>query len=216
VTHEGAFTRNHFIDLVRSFQLEGTPDVERFAFPPEVYAFRDEAAKTATDTFAWLSKQCAVRPRDWVPHLYLGMLADANDRHSFVVQGYSRAVELLEDVKDRTPKQTRTLMFALERAARAHADEEKFDKSLPFCERAVRTVKPGDPPEIQRYREDALFNLACCYAMTGQRDKALATLQLALEVRPDFKERALASGHLQSLRQLEAFQRLVGDAPPGR
>jgi hypothetical protein len=208
----GAFTRNHFIDLVRSFRLEGTPDVQRFAFPPEVYAFRDEAAKTPTDTWAWLTKQCAVRPGDWVPHLYLGMLADANDRHSFVVQGYTRAVDLLENAKERTPKQTRALMFAFERTARAHADEEKFDKSLPFCERAVRTAKPSDPPEIQRFREEALFNLACCYAMTLQREKALTTLQLALEVRPDFKERAATNKLLESLRATDVFQKLVGEA----
>jgi hypothetical protein len=215
VLQEGTFERKHFIELVRSFRIEGTPDVERFAFPREVYAFRDEAAKTPTDTFAWLTKQCAVRPGDWVPHLYLGMLADANDRHSFVVQGYSRAVDLLEDVKDRNAKQTRTLMFALERAARAHADEEKFEKSLPFCERAVRTVKPTDPPEIQRFREEALFNLACCYAMTTQREKALATLQLAIEARPDFKERASTSKFLESLRQMEGFQRIVADTHKG-
>lgn len=212
VLQEGTFERKHFIELVRSFRLEGVPDVARFAFPPEVYIFRDEAAKTATDSFAWLTKQCAVRPGDWVPHLYLGMLADANDRHSFVVQGYTRAVDLLEDVKDRTPKQTRTLMFALERTARAHADEEKFEKSIPFCEQAIRTAKPSDPPEILRFREEALFNLACCYAMTTQREKALATLQLAIEARPDFKERAIASKLLDSLRALDAFKQLVGDA----
>lgn len=212
VGQEATFTRNAFIDLVKSFRLEGVPDVNLFVFPPEVYAFRDEAARAETDTFSWLSKQCAVRPGDWVPQLYLGMLADANDRHSFVIQGYARAVDLLDDVKDRTAKQTRTLMFALERAALAHADEEKFEKALPFCEQAVRTARPGDPPEIQRFREEALFNLACCYAMVSQRENALTTLKLALEARPDFKERAIASKLLASLRTLDAFRHLVGDS----
>ncbi|MFN0006715.1 MAG: tetratricopeptide repeat protein [Planctomycetota bacterium] len=212
VGQEATFTRNTFIDLVKSFRLEGVPDVNRFAFPPEVYTFRNEAAKAETDSFSWLSKQCAVRPGDWVPQLYLGMLADANDRHSFVIQGYTRAVDLLGDVKDRTAKQTRTLMFALERAALAHVDEEKFEKAIPFWERAVRTAKPGDPPEIQRFREEALFHLACCYAMNSQRENALTTLKLAIEVRPDFKERAIASNLFASLRALDAFRQLVGGA----
>lgn len=211
VGQPGTFSRSDFIDLVRSFRIEGKPDVSLLLFPPEAYAFRDEAAQAGTDAYAWLTKQCVMRGGDWVPHLYLGMLAEANDRQSFVVQGYTRAVDLLEDVKNRTAKQTRTLMFALDRAARVHASEKRFEKARPFCEKAVRIAQPEDPPEIQRFREEALFNLACCYAMTQQREGAMTTLQLAIEARPDFKERASASQLLEPLRNLDAFQRLVGD-----
>jgi len=208
------FSRSDFIELVRSFHIEGVPDVNRFVFPPEVYSFRDEAAKASGDAYAWLTKQCVMRGGDWVPHLYLGMLAETNDRQSFVIQGYTRAVDLLEGVKGRTPKQAHTLMFALERVAHVHTAEKRFDKALPFCAKAVRIVQAEDPPEIQRFREEALFNLACCYAMTQQREGAMSTLQLAIAARPDFKDRASASALLESLRHLDAFQKLVGDVKP--
>ena len=208
------FSRSDFIELVRSFHIEGAPDVNRFVFPPEVYSFRDEAAKASGDAYAWLTKQCVMRGGDWVPHLYLGMLAETNDRQSFVIQGYTRAVDLLEGVKGRTPKQAHTLMFALERVAHVHTAEKRFDKALPFCAKAVRIVQAEDPPEIQRFREEALFNLACCYAMTQQREGAMSTLQLAIAARPDFKDRASASALLESLRHLDAFQKLVGDVKP--
>ena len=210
----GTFSRGDFIELVQSFRIEGKPDTSLLVFPPEAYAFRDEAAQSGGDeTYAWLTKQCVMRGGDWVPHLYLGMMAEANDRQSFVVQGYSRAIDLLEDVPNRTVKQSRALMYALERVALVHVAEKKFDKALPFCDRAVRIARPEDPPEILRYREEALFNLACCYAKTGQKEGALSTLQLAIQVRPDFRERAEESELLESLRNLEAFQKLVGAAP---
>ena len=214
VGQAGTFSRSDFIDFVKSFQIEGKPDVGLLVFPPEAYAFRDEAAQgSGEETYAWLTKQCVMRGGDWVPHMYLGMLAEANDRQSFVVQGYTRAVDLLEDYPNRTVKQSRALLFTLERVALLHAAEKRYEKALPFCEKAVRLSKPEDPPEIQRFREEALFNLACCYAKTGQRDGALSTLQLAIQVRPDFKERAIESDLLESLRNLEAFQKLVGTAP---
>ena len=210
VGQAGTFSRNDFIDLVKSFRVDGRPDVSVLAFPPEVYAFRDEAAHVGTDTYSWLAKECVVRTGDYVPNLYLGMLAETNDRQSLVVQGYTRAVDLLESMKGRTAKQSRTLMFVLERAARVHTSEKRFDRALPFCQRSVRLARAEDPPEIQRFREEALFNLACCYAMTQQRDGALSTLELAIAARPDFKERASKSELLESLRHLDAFQKLVG------
>jgi hypothetical protein len=211
VGEAGTFSRNDFIALVQSFRVEGKPDVNLLAFPPELYAFRDEAAVAQADTLAWVTNQCVVHTGSWAPHLYLGLLADVNDRHSFVVQGYTRAADLLEDVKDRTPKQTRSLLFALDRAATVHAALKKYDKALEFCETAIAIPRPEDPPEIQRYREEALFNLAGCKAKLSQKDGALATLKLALEVRPDFKERAATSEMLESLRNLPEFKALVGN-----
>jgi tetratricopeptide (TPR) repeat protein len=57
-------------------------------------------------------------------------------------------------------------------------------------------------------RGEALYNLACFYATSGQADKALALLPEALRIQPDVVEWSKEDPDLVSLHGLPAYQAL--------
>jgi tetratricopeptide (TPR) repeat protein len=61
---------------------------------------------------------------------------------------------------------------------------------------AERLMKVDDSPS---WRATAVYNLACAYAMGGQREKAIANLRQALELNPDLTEWSKKDPDLTSL-----------------
>jgi hypothetical protein len=205
-----AFSKDDFIRLVKTWRVSGKVDRRSLWLPPEVYAFRDDAAKAQGDQLAWVTKQCDERADEWPVHFYLGSLGDQMKKPESTVRGYSRAADLLGAVADRTPKQTGAMVEALDRLAFEMASQKKFADVIPFCSRIVEVVKPNDVEDLRKFREDALYHLACCCAKTEQPDKAMDYLRQAISARPAFKKDAATDDMLAPLRKKPEFKSLVG------
>jgi len=67
---------------------------------------------------------------------------------------------------------------------------------------------------FERYGEQALlqYNLACAEARLGETDQALGHLASAIEQRPSFADDARGDPDFASVRDLERFAQLVGEA----
>jgi hypothetical protein len=204
------FSKDDFVRLVKTWRVSGKVDRGSLRLPPEVYAFRDEAAKAGGDQLAWVTKQCDARADDWAVHFYFGALGYQVKKIEVVAQGYSRAADLLSNAGDRTPKQTRAMVEALDGAAFALAMQKKFTEAIPVCSRLVDAVKPNDVEDLRKLREQALYNLACCHAMTEQPDKAIDYLRQAISARPAYKKSAATDEMLAPLRKKPEFKSLVG------
>lgn len=61
---------------------------------------------------------------------------------------------------------------------------------------------------LPEWRNVARYNLACFYALTGQKDKALVELRESLQMNPDLIEWSKRDSDLDSLRDDPAFQAL--------
>ena len=55
-----------------------------------------------------------------------------------------------------------------------------------------------------------LYNLACCEALAGRKEDAIAHLRVAFERRPSLRDLAKEDTDLDSLRDEPAFRELVG------
>ena len=55
-----------------------------------------------------------------------------------------------------------------------------------------------------------LYNLACCEALTGRKEDAIAHLRVAFQKRPSLRELATQDSDFDSLRDEPAFSELVG------
>ena len=55
-----------------------------------------------------------------------------------------------------------------------------------------------------------IYNLACCEALTGRKEDAIAHLRTAFEQRPVLRDFAKEDTDLDSLRDEPAFRELVG------
>lgn len=206
----GDFTRADFLAVAKTLTLTGRADVAKLSLPPEVYAFRDEAARAGSDPLGWVSKQCLARKDDWAAAFYLGALADQREKPDVSVQGYSRAAELLGAMRERSAKHSNAFVTALDRAAWTCASQKKYKEAIPFCAKLVEVVPASDPPELRKYREQALYHLACCQAATGKHSAAIETLRQAIAEKPEFKESAAQEELLAPLRTKPEFKKLVG------
>ena len=56
----------------------------------------------------------------------------------------------------------------------------------------------------------ACYNKACCYGLQKNIDLAIATLQQAINLYPDCRERAKIDSGFDSIRQDDRFQSLIG------
>jgi tetratricopeptide (TPR) repeat protein len=204
------FAKDDFIRIVKSWRTSGRVDRSAFVWPGEAYAFRDEASKASGDQLEWVSKQCATRGEEWPAHFYLGALAEEKAEPDAMVAGYSRAADLLGAMERRNAKQNHALVESLDRAAFALAIQRKFAEATPLCLRVLDVMRNNDAPELRAFREQALYNLASCYALTSQPDKALDSLRQALQAQPSLKQRAAKDETLASLHELPAFKSLVG------
>lgn len=60
---------------------------------------------------------------------------------------------------------------------------------------------------------EAVYNLACCYALLGERDNALIYLSRSIKFNPHCAGWALEDGEFRDLRKDEYFQQLVHGKP---
>jgi tetratricopeptide (TPR) repeat protein len=203
------FSRDELIEIVASFRCTGTVDAKTRMWPPEVYAFRDEAAQHAAEQMDWVVKQCAARADSYEAQFYLGKLAWQDAEADLVLRGFRRAAELLAQKPERTTQMTHALLDSLDSVAAVLAGQKKFRDALPVLQQIVQ-LTPDDPPaELQEFRVQALYNTVICYAQTKQTALALEGLRQALAARPDLKRRAADDDMLKSLRANKEFQALV-------
>src|SRR5258705_525333 len=203
--------RSEVDGIVKSLALSGSADRDKYVYPADVYAFRDEAAKAASGQLDWVQQQCSARPDDWVPHFYLGELAYNAPKVEPAVRGYHRASELLAQSSYRSPKETRAFLVALDSRAACYASQKKYDQALPICNQLLEATKGGDEGAVKSFRDQALYNLACCDAMTSRPVEAMKALRQAIEAQPEFKKRAAEDACFVSLRTKTEFKKLVGE-----
>jgi len=202
------FERADFVALLPSFAVQGRADVSGFALPSEVYAVRDEAAHSGIDGLTWTKKRVLERPDDWPTNYYLGALGFEKHDDDLTVKGFGHAAELLAAQSERAPKETKALVKACDMATAANAGRKKYAEAAPWCELLLAKTTADAPADVQTFRHQALFNLACCYAMTHRPDEAMEKLNAALEAAPAFRER-LTSELLDSLRGRADFKKLA-------
>ena len=77
--------------------------------------------------------------------------------------------------------------------ARPSYDAKDYDAATAILERAL-AAHPDNP--------NVLYNLACCEALAGRRDEAVAHLSRAMELDPRTREWAAADADLDSIRDL--------------
>lgn len=77
--------------------------------------------------------------------------------------------------------------------ARPFYDAEDYDAATVILERAL-AAHPDNP--------NVLYNLACCEALAGRRDEAVAHLSRAMELDPRTREWAAKDSDLDSIRDL--------------
>ncbi len=204
------FDKNDFEKLVASFRVTGAADRSGLMFPSEVYAFRDEAARHADEQLAWVTKECAARPDDFAAHGYLGMLGLQHDDQDLVRQGYGRCAEILWALAERSPKHDQLLFQALDRESGAYFARKKYREALAVCQRLGEASAKSTHEKAQAFLAQAHYNSAICHAQTGQAGPAIESLKKAIEVRPEFKDRAAQDELLKSLRTKKEFKALVG------
>ena len=90
---------------------------------------------------------------------------------------------------------------ALVPLAEAYTKAGLYDKGLEADQRLAR-LRPTDPT--------VHYNLACSYALTGDKDKALATLERAIELGYRDVDFLMKDKDLVSLRDDERFAQLIG------
>ncbi|MSR62172.1 MAG: hypothetical protein EXS08_06985 [Planctomycetes bacterium] len=201
------FERAAFVALLPSFAAQGRADVSGFVLPSEVYAVRDEAADSGIDGLTWTKKRILERPDDWPTNYYLGALGYEKRDDDLTVKGFGHAAELLAALGERPPKATFALAKACDMAAVTSAGRKKFAEAAPWCELLLSATPVDAPADIQKFRHEALFNLACCYAMTRRLDEAMDKLRMALEGAPALRQR-LNSELLDPLRTRADFKKL--------
>ncbi len=85
-----------------------------------------------------------------------------------------------------------------------------MDEHVPVLqEQFARMMEEMD--DSDRWRGTTRYNLACYYALDEKPDLALSTLEQALKLNPELLAWSKQDSDLDSLRELAAFQALLGD-----
>lgn len=78
-------------------------------------------------------------------------------------------------------------------------DRHEPEKAMRLQEQASQSLAALDPDP--NWQGNIQYNLACVYALSGEKDKALCTLKQALALNPGLLEWTKEDGDLSSLRQ---------------
>lgn len=93
---------------------------------------------------------------------------------------------------------------------------ELFTKAMEYYQdqdykNAIETFKEVIYDEPQFH--EALYNLACCMAVTGQKDQAVMYLNRACKLSIDCSEWAREDKEFDSIRKSDMFQKIIGGKP---
>jgi hypothetical protein len=80
---------------------------------------------------------------------------------------------------------------------------------LPLCWYDAVIDRAREPLEASGYAVP-LYNLACCEALSGRKEDAIAHLRVAFEGRPSLRDLAKEDTDLDPLRDEPGFRELVG------
>ena len=127
---------------------------------------------------------------------FLRTLARAESRSE--AEAWEEAVRLWERVVAANPVEGRYWS----RLAEARYRTQDFRGAVAACERAL-DLRDGFPAKT-------VYRMACCHAMLGERDEAIACLERALELRYRHLDHARTDDDLASLRDDARFRDLVG------
>ena len=157
-------------------------------------------------------------------------------RHLEAAQGYlllkmpEQALEELEDVDDpvavaftwnllrgeayRERREFRAAIHAFQRAQAVQPDELEVLMGLAWCYKRTDQLTKSIEIMHQAYlshRDEplVLYNLACYYALAGNKDQALLWLGRALRMQPDLRRLIPDETDFDSLRDDADFQRLI-------
>jgi len=204
------WNRKSFGAIVENFKAEGRTDPSKLRFPVEVYAFRDEVAAQKSGHDKWAERQARERPDEYAPHFYLGVLGLQREDHRLAVRGHERAIELLEGLEKRSPKETRVYANALGGLGESLAALKKFRDALPIFQRLSELADPEDSTPLEAFRNEALYGMAYCHAQARNSKEALRFLRLAIEAQPTQRRRAKQDPLFRPLASSKDFKALVG------
>lgn len=111
---------------------------------------------------------------------------------------WSEAAALWEKVVEQNPVDGRFW----ERLATARYSAKDYRNAIPAYERSME-LRAGFP-------SNAAYNIACCYALLGEKEQALKWLERAFDMGFRFLEDSQKDTDLQSLHDDPRFQKIVG------
>lgn len=111
---------------------------------------------------------------------------------------WSEAAQLWEKIVEINPVEGRFW----DRLATARYNVKDYRRAIPAYEKAVE-LRAGFP-------SNAVYNIACCYALLGEKEQALKWLERAFDMGFRFLEDSQKDTDLQSLHDDPRFQRIVG------
>ena len=109
------------------------------------------------------------------------------------------------DFFERLVKENPDFIDALIPLAEAYTRKGQHEKALTIDKRLSR-LRPKDPT-VQ-------YNLACSYALLGEKERAFETLERAIQVGYKDFEHLKRDSDLKSLRSDPRFQSLISSRPP--
>jgi tetratricopeptide (TPR) repeat protein len=119
-------------------------------------------------------------------------MTDSDEQH----EGLSVEIQFYEGILAQDPDYVEALIPLAE----AYTKAGLYEKGLETDQRLAE-LRPNDPT--------VHYNLACSWALTGHRDKALATLEHAIELGFSDVELLMKDEDLVSLHDEEEFARLI-------
>lgn len=203
------FTREDFSKIVRSFSVEGSPDPSTLRLPPEIYAFRDESARNDSDTANWVAKECLKNPESPVVHFYQGALAARRKVHDVAGQGYGRAADLYIKKGGKSTLEMNAFLDALQGAIAHLSLAKKFREASAYCQKLLEHIKNEMGPAFKKAREEALYQLAVCYAQSAQPLKAVEALKTAVAIVPSHRGRARDDAMFAPLKTDKEFNKII-------
>ena len=98
----------------------------------------------------------------------------------------------LKDTMGEYRKITRKMMQA--------SDSGDYDKAVKYAEQCQ---------ELRPKSEGAMYNLACCHCLAGNKDRAYAWLEKSIQAGWDDAEHMLSDDDFKSIRDEERFKKLA-------
>ncbi|MBI3819752.1 MAG: hypothetical protein HY286_13735 [Planctomycetes bacterium] len=203
------FNRDDFIKIVKSFEVEGEPDIEKYRLPKEVYDYRDTAAKHEGDQLGWVAKEVKKESEDYPLYFYYGVLSMKRKQPDFASTGFSRAAEILMKKEKRTPKEDIAMLDALAGAQMALISTKHFREAATMYQKLLDIVKAESGEEFKKARDESIYGLAVCCAQTSQPERAIETLRNAVAANPLLKRRAKEDPFFAPIKNSKEFTKLV-------